>query len=75
MNLFAFDFFNGSTMQFLIKGTKSAMKRTQSVSPDATFGEVIQLLCDEKIHRVYIYSPHGFPTGFVSLIDVIVRLH
>jgi len=75
MNSLAFDFFNGSTMQFLIKGTKSTMKRTQSVAADTTFGEVIQLLSDQKIHRAYIYTPHGFPSGFVSLIDVIVRLH
>jgi CBS domain-containing protein len=75
MNSLAFDFFNGSTLQFLIKGTKATMKRTQSVVPDTTFGEVIQLLSEEKIHRAYIYTPHGFPSGFVSLIDVIVRLH
>jgi predicted transcriptional regulator len=51
------------------------MKPTQSVSLDATFGEAIRLLAEEKVHRLYITAPSGFPQGFVSLIDVIVRLH
>lgn len=51
------------------------MKPTQSVSIDSTFGEAIQLLAEEKLHRLYIIAANGFPTGFISLIDVIVRLH
>jgi len=75
MNSLGFDFFNGSCLQFLVKGTKPIMKPTQSVNSETTFGEVVQILTEEKIHRIYITSSTGFPTGFVSLIDAIVRLH
>jgi len=75
MNSLGFDFFNGSCLQFLVKGTKSSMKSTQAVNSETTLGEVVQILAEEKIHRIYITSFTGFPTGSVSLIDAIVRLH
>jgi len=69
-----FDFFFGSTLQFLAKGTSSKPKRSMQVGTGNTFGEVIQMLSSEKIHRIYITTEHGHPVGFVSLIDVIARM-
>jgi CBS domain-containing protein len=74
MNPLAFDFFNGSTLQFMAKGTDSPSKVTQSLGPGNTFGETITRLATERIHRLYITGEHGHPVGFVSLIDVIARL-
>jgi CBS-domain-containing membrane protein len=74
MNPLAFDFFNGSTLQFMAKGTDSPMKVTQALGPGNTFGETVERLAKERIHRIYITSDHGHPVGFVSLIDVIARL-
>jgi len=73
MNSLGFDFFLGSTLQFLVKGTQSKLKRTQSVQPGDTFGSVLLLLEKERIHRVYITDQSGHPIGFISLIDLISR--
>jgi len=74
MNSMGYDFFNGSVLQFLAKGTNSRQHITTSVRPSNTFGEVIGILSAERIHRVYITDDFGHPLGFVSLIDVIARL-
>jgi len=74
MNPLAFDFFNGSTLQFLCKGTDSEGKITQSLGTGNTFGDAIARLSEEHIHRLYIVTDHGHPVGFLSLIDVIARL-
>jgi len=73
MNAFGFDFFNGSTLQFLIKGTSAQPKRPESVQTEDTFGEVLSLLERSKLHRVYITDNFAHPIGFISLIDLIVR--
>lgn len=74
MNPLAFDFFNGSTLQFMAKGTDAPMRVTQALGPANSFGEAIERLASERIHRIYIAEDHGHPVGFVSLIDVIARL-
>eukprot|EP01126_Amoeba_proteus_P018493 TRINITY_DN1944_c0_g1_i1.p1 TRINITY_DN1944_c0_g1~~TRINITY_DN1944_c0_g1_i1.p1 ORF type:complete len:224 (-),score=34.67 TRINITY_DN1944_c0_g1_i1:298-969(-) len=74
LNPLAFDFFSGSTLQFLCKGTDSKLKVTQALEMSNTFEETIRVLAEQKIHRVYITSDKGYPVGFVTLIDVIIRL-
>eukprot|EP01126_Amoeba_proteus_P056286 TRINITY_DN7058_c0_g1_i5.p1 TRINITY_DN7058_c0_g1~~TRINITY_DN7058_c0_g1_i5.p1 ORF type:complete len:336 (-),score=57.57 TRINITY_DN7058_c0_g1_i5:192-1199(-) len=74
LNPLAFDFFSGSTLQFLCRGIDCKLKATQFLGPSNTFGETITLLVEQKIHRLYITGPTGYPIGFVSLIDVIARL-
>jgi len=48
INPMAFDFFLGSTFQFLCKGTNRGPSITQSVGVGNTFGEVLQLLSKKK---------------------------
>jgi CBS-domain-containing membrane protein len=74
MNSMGYDFFTGSVLQFLAKGTNSKQHITTSVRPANTFGDVIGILASERIHRVYICDDYGHPLGFVTLIDVIARL-
>jgi len=74
MNPLAFDFFYGSTLQFMCKGTSTKAKITQSLGPGNTFGEAIKRLKEEHIHRLYIVTETAHPVGFLSLIDVIARL-
>jgi len=74
LNPLAFEFFNGSTLQFLFKGTDSQGKPTQSLGQGNSFGDAITRLAKERIHRLYIVSDTGHPVGFLSLIDVIARL-
>jgi len=74
INPMAFDFFGGSVLQFLSKGTTGSKKQTVSVGPGNTFSEAIKVLAMEKVHRLYITTKNGNPVGFVTLIDVITRL-
>jgi len=74
LNVLAFDFFMGSTLQFMVKGTSESPKAAQHLEEGNTFGEVLQLLATEKLHRLYITDENDHPIGFASLIDVIARL-
>jgi len=74
MNPSAFDFFTGSVLQFLAKGTSSFSKQTLSVGPGNTFGEVVQYLAKQRVHRLYVTTQNGNPLGLVTLFDVISRL-
>jgi CBS domain-containing protein len=76
MNALAFDFFNGSVLQFLIKGTDTAQpKLVPSAKQTDTFGEVLNGLKAERVHRLWITDGTGHPIGFISMIDAIARLN
>jgi len=66
-----FSFFCGSTLQFLAKQTTGGPKPTKAVSDTATLSEVIHELVTNHIHRVFVVSSTGYPTGVISLIDVL----
>jgi len=74
MNPTAFDFFTGSILQFLAKGTTSPGKQTISVGPGNTFGEVVKILSSRRVHRLYITNQSGNPLGIVTLFDIIARV-
>jgi len=69
-----FHFFNRSTLSFLCKGVDQDYKGSISLYPTATFREVLQIVNQKGIHRVYITQENGYPLGVISLIDVIARL-
>jgi len=69
----SFDYFSGSTIQFLTKGTHSK----SSAGPPLWIGDEVALelaldgLVSNKLHRVYITNTHGLPTGVFSLTDAL----
>jgi len=67
----SFDFFEGSTIQFLTKGTKSGMGAPFWAGEDSPLEEALGILVNQKIHRVYITNGHGLPTGVFSLTDAL----
>jgi len=76
MNALGFDFFNGSVLQFLIKGTDTGKPKVVSqFKRDNTFADVLQCFTTQKVHRLYITDDSEHPIGFISLIDIIARLN
>jgi len=65
-----FEFFNGSILQFLSKQSSGA-KPTKFLKEGSTFKEVTEELIADRIHRIFIITPTGFPKGVISLIDII----
>jgi len=67
----AFDYFNGSTLQFLCKGTDSAPRVPITCSSSATLVEVVCQMAAEHVHRLYVVDENLHALGVVTLSDVI----
>lgn len=74
MSPLGFDFFLGSTLQFLAKATSSGAHPTRALGVGDTFGAALTLLSEEGLHRLYICDEGGHPVGLITLLDVIARL-
>jgi CBS domain-containing protein len=70
----SFDYFLGSTLQFLVKGRKGPIKAPTSVPIDSTFEFALKTLHENKIHRIYVTNEYDRPQFVVSLGDIISRL-
>jgi len=76
MNALGFDFFNGSVLQFLVKGTDTGKpKVVTQIKPEDTFAEVLSTFTRDKVHRLYITDREEHPIGFISMIDIIARFN
>lgn len=81
----AFDYFSGSVLQFLCKGTtvscqppcqltfefKSHPKAPITCSGDMKLADAVVLLAKEKIHRLYIVDQSMHPIGVVTMSDIV----
>jgi len=70
----SFDYFLGSTLQFLVKGRKGPIKAPTSVGYSATLGEVLKMVHENNIHRIYLTNQYDRPQAVLTLGDIIVRL-
>jgi CBS domain-containing protein len=53
--------------------TEHRPNRLIMVSPTATFGEVIQLLADNRVHRCFVVDKAQMPVGIITLRDVLLE--
>jgi len=70
-----FDYFSGSTLQFLVKGTETSLRSPIICDTNTSFENLIQLLMTEHVHRIYVTNQYDYPTGVISLSDIIRILH
>jgi len=70
----SFDYFLGSTLQFLVKGQKGPIKPPTSVSFESTLEDVLKILYENRIHRVYLTNEYDRPQSVITLGDLIARL-
>jgi CBS domain-containing protein len=42
-----------------------------TVTKDAELADIMRLVVEKKIHRVWVSSDQGFPIGVVTLSDII----
>jgi len=75
MKPYGFEYFTGSVLQFLAKGTSSRGPiGTIQVDEYTTFGEVVKLLDEQHLHRVFVSDGSNHPLGQISLGDILVKL-
>jgi len=67
----SFDYFTGSTIQFLTKCTRAGLGAPVWVGEDVSLEVALESLVKNRVHRVYITNAHGLPTGVFSLTDVL----
>eukprot|EP01090_Pellita_catalonica_P012207 TRINITY_DN2598_c0_g1_i1.p1 TRINITY_DN2598_c0_g1~~TRINITY_DN2598_c0_g1_i1.p1 ORF type:complete len:331 (-),score=58.41 TRINITY_DN2598_c0_g1_i1:139-1131(-) len=70
----AFEYFLGSTLQFLVKATDSAMKPPISCTPQTTLKEAMSTLSSNSIHRIFITNSSGHISGVASMSDILARI-
>jgi len=70
----AFDFFTGSTLQFLCKATSSAPHAPLTCKESTTFSQLLKLITSSRIHRVYVVDDNDRPLGVISLSDILPLL-
>jgi len=71
----SFEFFNGSTLMFLAKGT-NANRFVPSVTclPTASLRQVIRQMVENRVHRMFITDATDRPVGIVSMGDILQLL-
>eukprot|EP01118_Nematostelium_gracile_P015747 TRINITY_DN6365_c0_g1_i2.p1 TRINITY_DN6365_c0_g1~~TRINITY_DN6365_c0_g1_i2.p1 ORF type:complete len:301 (-),score=65.57 TRINITY_DN6365_c0_g1_i2:4-906(-) len=67
----AFDYFSGSTIQFLVKGTNSKISAPITCSTDTTFEQLVSLFVTNHVHRVYVLDGNSYPLGIITLTDIL----
>jgi len=71
----SFEFFNGSTLQFLCRGTKASRQGPViTCFVEDSFAEVVKTLTDQHLHRIFATDSLGHPIGVITLGDVIAKL-
>jgi len=70
----AFDYFSGSTLHFLVKGTRGGLYAPISCAEKSTFEVALKTLAAQKVHRVYITDTGEHPVGILTLGDAIQLL-
>lgn len=74
INPTAFDFFSGSTIQFLCKGTDTSIRTPIICTTGTSFQGVVALMFNEHVHRVYVVDTYSHPIGVISLSDILQLL-
>jgi len=67
----SFQYFNTSTMLFMVKGTKSDFGPPISVGYDTSLGDALKKLREYKIHRLFVADTSEHIQGMISLGDLI----
>jgi CBS domain-containing protein len=67
----AFDYFSGSTIQFLVKGTNSRTAAPVTCTKSTTFEELVALFVNQHVHRVYVLDDTFYPSGIITLTDIL----
>jgi CBS-domain-containing membrane protein len=71
----SFEFFNGSALQFLCRGTKDNRQGPViTCSVQDSFMDIVQMLTEQRLHRIFVTDSFGHPVGVITLGDVISKL-
>lgn len=70
----SFDYFLGSTLQFLVKGRKGDIVPPKAVDDETTLEEILKTFVQNKVHRLYVNDQNGRPHAVVTLGDIIARI-
>jgi CBS-domain-containing membrane protein len=75
MNEHSFRYFSGSALSFLVKGTDAKLGAPVSCVGATTFQEALQLLFNNRVHRLYAVTEMGQHIhGVVSISDLVPLL-
>jgi len=71
LNEHAFDYFQGSTLQFLVKGTRGGLLAPITISEQSSLELAIKNISAQHIHRIYVADSSDHPLGVLTLGDII----
>jgi len=66
-----FKYFYRSTEEFLKRGTSSPLQIPVTCTDDATLADIIPLLLQEQMHRIFVIDDVKRPIGVVTMSDII----
>ncbi|KAL6067955.1 CBS domain containing protein [Balamuthia mandrillaris] len=67
----SFKFFLGSTLQFLVKGTKSKLGAPVSCQRNTALKDALALLVENHVHRIFVVDRNDHTQGVVTLSDLL----
>jgi len=71
LNEHAFDYFQGSTLQFLVKGTRVGLLGPITAPEQSSLEFAMKTLTTQHVHRIYITDNSDHPLGVLTLGDII----
>jgi len=70
----SFDYFSGSTLQFLSRGTTSITRPVIYCHYMESFSDVILRMKQNHLHRIFTVDGQGHPVGIITLGNIIEKI-